>query len=52
MINYRTFEVGEEGEVRLPNGAKELIKCEEIGGDSAVISVKGQRFILRFRSNP
>lgn len=52
MINGRTFEVGEEGEVRLPNGAKELIKCVEIGADSAIIEYKGQRVQLRFRSNP
>src|ERR1051326_2051557 len=30
MINGRTFEPGEEGEVRLPGGGKMLIKCEEI----------------------
>jgi type II secretory pathway component PulC len=51
MINGRTFEVGEEGEVRL-NGAKELIKCVEIGADSAIIEYKGQRLQLRFRSSP
>lgn len=50
MINGRTFEVGEEGEVRLPGGAKEFIKCEEIRADSAVIVVHGQRLELRFRS--
>lgn len=52
MINGRTFEVGEEGEVRLPSGGKELIKCEDIGPDWAIISSKGQRRELRFHSSP
>jgi len=51
MINGRTFEVGEEGEVRV-GGAKELIKCVEIHDDSAIIEYKGQRLQLRFRSGP
>lgn len=50
MINGRTFEPGEEGEVRLPSGAKVLIKCEEIKDDSAVIIAGGQRRELRLRS--
>src|SRR5215472_2475699 len=37
MINGRTFESGEEGEVRLANGGKAMIKCEQIRADSAVI---------------
>jgi len=52
MINGRTFEVGEQGEVRVPNGGKELIKCVEIGADSAIIEWKGQQVVLRFRSGP
>lgn len=50
MINGRTFEPGEEGEVRMPTGGKILIKCEEIKADSAVIKVDGQRRELRMRS--
>ena len=50
MINGRTFEPGEEGEVRLPSGAKMLIKCEEIKADSAIINFAGQRRELRLRS--
>jgi len=50
MINGRTFERGESGEVKLPNGSKALIKCEEIGNDSAVILINGQRHEVRFRS--
>ena len=50
MINGRTFEPGEEGEVRLPGGGKMMIKCEEIKAESAVISVAGQRRELRMRS--
>ncbi len=49
MINGRTFEPGEEGEVKLPNGAKVLIKCEEIGSDSTIIQVNGLRRELRLR---
>jgi hypothetical protein len=49
MINGRTFEVGEPGEIKLPNGAKVLIKCEEIKIDSAVIILDGQRRELRMR---
>ena len=50
MINGRTFEPGEEGEVRLAGGGKMLIKCEDIKAESAVISVAGQRRELRLRS--
>jgi hypothetical protein len=50
MINGRTFEPGEEGEVRLIGGGKELIRCEEIRADSALIVIRGVRKELRFRS--
>ena len=50
MINGRTFEIGETGEVRLPNGSKALIKCVQIGNDSAVIDVNGQRREVHLRS--
>ncbi|HWH71698.1 MAG TPA: hypothetical protein VNT26_20155 [Candidatus Sulfotelmatobacter sp.] len=50
MINGRTFEVGEEGEVRGQGGTKVLIRCLEIRTDSAVISAGGQRRELHFRS--
>ncbi len=50
MINGRTFEPGEEGEVRLSNGSKVLIKCEEVKAESAVITYAGQRRELRLRS--
>jgi hypothetical protein len=49
MINGRTFEPGEEGEIRLPSGAKVMIKCEEIRADSTVIQVNGTRRELRLR---
>ncbi len=49
MINGRTFEVGEESEVKLPDGAKLLVKLEEIKDDSAVVSVRGQRRELHMR---
>jgi hypothetical protein len=50
MINGRTFEAGESGEVRLPNGARALIKCEEIRSESAVILVNGARREVKFRT--
>jgi hypothetical protein len=50
MINGRTFEPGEEGEIRMPSGARMLIKCEDIRSESAIISVGGQRRELRLRS--
>ena len=50
MINGRTLEPGEEGEVRMPGGGKILIKCEEIKADSAIITVGGQRRELRLRN--
>jgi len=50
MINGRTFEPGESGEVKLPNGSKALIKCIQIGNESAVIDANGQRREVRLRS--
>lgn len=50
MINGRTFEPGEEGEVRLPGGNKMLIKCEDIRAESAIIVVSGVRREIRLRS--
>jgi hypothetical protein len=49
MINSRTFEAGESGEVRLPSGARMLIKCEEIKNDSVVILIDNQRRELKLR---
>ena len=49
MINGRTFEAGEEGEIKLASGGKALIKCEEIRADSAVIFFNDQRRELRLR---
>jgi hypothetical protein len=50
MINGRTFEPGEEADVKMPSGAKVLIKCEEIRAESAVILIMGQRRELRLRA--
>lgn len=50
MINGRTFEAGEQAEVRLPSGGKMLIKVEEIKSESAIIVVGGQRRELRLRA--
>jgi len=47
MINGHTFEVGETHEIKLANGNKVLVKCEEIRADSVIISVGGQRRELK-----
>ncbi len=52
MINSRTFEGGEEAELKLADGKKVLVKCLEIRNDSAVILVNGQTYVLRLRSRP
>ena len=50
MINSRTFEEGESGEIKLPNGAKVLIKCIEIKADSVIIEVDGQKRELKLKA--
>ena len=50
MINGRTFEVGEAGEVKFQNGARVLITCLEIRDDTAIIKVGDQRRELRMRA--
>lgn len=47
MFNGKTFEVGEEGEVKLKNGSRIRIRCLEIKSDSAIIEVNGVRTELR-----
>ena len=49
MINGVTFEPGEEHEIKMPDGSKRLIKCEEIKSDSAIISAGGVRRELKLR---
>jgi hypothetical protein len=49
MINGRTFEPGESGEIRLPNGAKVLVRCLEIRTNAVVAIVGAQRRELRLR---
>ncbi len=51
MINNRTFEKNEEGEVKLANGKKVLVRVEQINDDSVIILVNGsQRRELHLRS--
>ena len=50
MINGRTFEPGETGEIRLSNGNKVMITCAEVRDDCAVITYGGERRELRFKS--
>jgi hypothetical protein len=49
MINGRTFEVGESGDVKLPDGQKLPITVEEIKEDSVIVTVRGQRKELHLR---
>jgi hypothetical protein len=50
MINGRTFEAGETGEVKLQNGEKISIRCVEIRDDAAIVVVGAQRRELRIRT--
>jgi hypothetical protein len=49
MINGRTFEPGERGEIRLRNGAKVMVHCLEIKSDVVVAIIGAQRCELRMR---
>ena len=49
MINGRTFETGESGEIRLRNGARVLVRCLEIRADAVVAVIGAQRCELRLR---
>jgi hypothetical protein len=49
MINGRTFEPGESGQIRLPNGAKVLVRCLEIRTNAVVAIIGAQRCELRLR---
>lgn len=50
MVNGRTFEQGEAGEIKLPGGHRVMLQCVEIGKDSVVIQVDNQRRELRLRA--
>lgn len=50
MVNGRTFEAGEIGEVKFRNGARVLLECVEIKDGSAIFKVGGQLKELRLRS--
>ncbi len=50
MINGRTFEPGETGDVKLQSGAKVSIQCLEIKDDSVIIVVGTQQRELRMRN--
>ncbi len=49
MINGRTFEPGETGEIRLRNGVKVTVRCLEIKSDVVVAIIGSQRCELRLR---
>ena len=49
MINGRTFEPGESGEIKLRNGARVLVRCLEIRTDAVVAIIGAQRCELRLR---
>jgi hypothetical protein len=42
IINHRTFAQGEEGVIKIPGGARVLIKCEAVRGASVEILVRGR----------
>jgi hypothetical protein len=50
MINGRTFEEGETGDIKLRNGSRLAIVCVEIGLNSAVVEVNGQKRELHLRA--
>jgi hypothetical protein len=50
MINGKTFEPGESGEVRFPNGSRISIQCIEIRTDAAIILIGTQKRELRLRA--
>jgi hypothetical protein len=49
IINNRTFETGEEGEV-ISNGSRVRIKCGEIGSDSVRVIVNGKERALHLHT--
>jgi hypothetical protein len=49
MINGRTFEPGESGQIKLPNGARVLVRCLEIRTNAVVAIIGAQRYELRLR---
>jgi hypothetical protein len=50
MINGRTFETGESGQIKLPNGTKVQVKCLEIRPPDAAVAIIGaERRELRLR---
>ncbi len=48
IINYRTFDTGEDGDVNT-NAGRMRIRCLEIGADSVVIQIGAERRMLRLR---
>jgi hypothetical protein len=48
IINSRTFEIGEEGEI-VSSGNRVRIRCLEIKADTAVIQIGPERRVLRMR---
>ena len=48
IINYKTFDTGEDGDVNT-NAGKLRIRCLEIGADTAIIQIGGERRVLRLR---
>jgi len=49
MINGRTFEPGESGQIKLPNGVKVHVQCVEIRPDAVVAIIGAERRELRLR---
>ncbi|MGO8677968.1 MAG: hypothetical protein ACLQVX_19140 [Limisphaerales bacterium] len=49
MINGRTFEPGESGQIKLPSGARVMVRCLEIRTNGVVAIIGAQRCELRLR---
>jgi hypothetical protein len=49
IINYKTFDTGEDGDVNT-NAGRMRIRCIEIGADSAIIQIGGERRVLHLRA--
>ena len=49
MINGRTFEPGESGQIKLPNGTRIHVQCVEIRPDAVVAIIGAERRELRLR---
>jgi hypothetical protein len=50
IINYKTFDTGEDGDVNT-NAGRMRVRCIEIQADTAIIQIGGERRVLRLRGS-